>query len=163
MNKRPAIILSIFTVLFILFLIIYKPFTLALVKGSSMEPTIKSNQLILLERRIPQRGDVVIFKAPKSWDKKQRFFIKRVVGITGDKITVTPEKLYVNNAEVVDFKKEFVSYQYISTTLKDEYFVIGDNIGNSDDSIYQIISGNSDYTIKKENVKYSTEKYNHEK
>lgn len=92
----------------------------------------------------PERGDIVVFKAPVSPPKD---FIKRVIGLPGDTIEIKNKKLYINGNR---FKNE--PYAKYSDTMiykgflnprdnfgpykvpKDSYFVMGDNRDNSTDS-----------------------------
>jgi len=45
----------------------------------------------------PQRGEIIVFKYPRDEDKN---FIKRVVGLSGDKIQIRSGKLYINDEPV---------------------------------------------------------------
>src|SRR3989338_7251273 len=90
------------TIVFIgsLFIVIYL-FIMApnQVKGASMEPTFNSGEYILTSKitykfRKPHRGDVVVFKSPKNPDID---YIKRIIGVPGDKIEIKNSEVYVNN------------------------------------------------------------------
>ena len=68
------------------------------VKGSSMFPTFKDGEYVLTDKvtyrtRAPQYGDVIVFKAPlnENFD-----FIKRVIGVPGDRVMVQDGKVFVN-------------------------------------------------------------------
>src|SRR3989344_9248832 len=68
------------------------------VKGASMEPSFFSGEYILTSKityrfRNPVRGDVIVFKSPKNPDID---YIKRIVGLPGDKIEVLNQELIVN-------------------------------------------------------------------
>src|SRR6266480_2701709 len=92
--------LSVFLVIYIFF---FRPFQ---VSGESMYPTFKNKEYILtriitidlLGKKIytsePKRGDVIVFKAPTD---KEKDFIKRVIGLPGDKVSLKDGFLYVNN------------------------------------------------------------------
>src|SRR6056297_675071 len=69
------------------------------VQGSSMEPTFHNKEYLIINEisyrfSDPQRGDVVIFKYPR--DPKE-YFIKRIVGLPGEKIKFEDGKVYVYN------------------------------------------------------------------
>lgn len=98
---------------------------------------------ILLPWKKPIRGDVVVFRFPK--DRKVDY-IKRVVGVEGDKVEIVNKKLIINDAEVVDLHAHFSSSSELSpdTSPRDNFgpitvpvgkiFVMGDNRDNSYDS-----------------------------
>lgn len=65
------------------------------VDGVSMQPTLQSGELILVDKisyrfnnGYPSRGDIIVFHAPKSTGQEGKDFIKRVIGLPGDKITI---------------------------------------------------------------------------
>ena len=73
------------------------------VKGSSMYPNFKDKEYLLTEKLSyqfgqPQRGDVVIFKAPASepCSAEECEYIKRVIGVPGDKVMVKEGEVYLN-------------------------------------------------------------------
>jgi signal peptidase I len=107
------------------------------VDGNSMQPGLHTGEYVLVNKLAylfhgPSRGDVIVFHYPLD---PTQDFIKRVIGLPGDKVVVNPTQVYVNGAllhEPYIISPENVS---ITITLKpDEYFVMGDNRPNSDDS-----------------------------
>lgn len=75
------------------------------VKGSSMEPNFKNGEFLLTEKLSyrfgePQRGDVVVFKAPPSEPcaEEECEYIKRVIAKGGDRVMVKGGRVYVNGA-----------------------------------------------------------------
>ena len=48
---------------------------------------------IVLFSKVPQRGDIIVFKFPKD---ERRDFIKRVIGLPGDFLEVRRQKIYIN-------------------------------------------------------------------
>ncbi len=118
-----------------------KPFY---VRGASMEPTFSDKQYFLIDEityrfHEPKRGDVVVFKYPLNTDE---FFIKRIVGMPGDRISVANGKVIISNAERSDgviLDEEYTAFAHTSgnediTLNPDEYFVMGDNRSASLDS-----------------------------
>ncbi|HVC30222.1 MAG TPA: signal peptidase I, partial [Steroidobacteraceae bacterium] len=86
----------------------------------------------------PRRGDVIVFHPPPPNDPT-RDFIKRVIGVPGDTVDVRNGQVYVNGAPVPEsFIKQVTTslnpcFQHL--TLKaDQFYVMGDNRGNSSDS-----------------------------
>lgn len=77
------------------------------IPSPSMHPTLLENDHILVNKFIyrvqqPKRGDVVVFKAPPnaSADGIERDFIKRVIGIPGDTVRITPGYVLVGNDQL---------------------------------------------------------------
>jgi signal peptidase I len=110
------------------------------------EPT-RVEQAVLPVREI-RRSDIVVFKYP---DQPERDFIKRVIGLPGETIELRNKKVYVNgtaldepyvhfldasqgSSEVTSFD---VRERYGPVTVPpDQFFVMGDNRDNSQDSRY---------------------------
>ncbi len=112
------------------------------IPASSMEPTLKTNDRILVNKNYnsPKRGDVVIFK-PTETLLEQKFkydFIKRVIGLPGDTIEIKEGKVYVNQKPL---QEKYIAQppDYIYGPVKvpaNAYFMLGDNRNNSYDSHY---------------------------
>jgi signal peptidase I len=129
---------------------VFQPF---IVSGSSMEPNYSNGQYLIIDEisyrmNVPQRGDVIVIRYPK--DRKQ-FFIKRIIGMPGEKITVDNGRITITNdehPEGVTLGEEYLPSQGLTfphntaviggrktLTLKDdEYFMMGDNRLASSDS-----------------------------
>ena len=113
------------------------------IPSSSMEPTLEINDRLIIEKisyrlRSPQRGDVVVFSPPKTL-QQQGFkvaFIKRVIGLPGDKVEVKGGKVYVNDQALREnYIEEAPEYKYGPAKVPEgEYLVLGDNRNNSSDS-----------------------------
>jgi signal peptidase I len=86
----------------------------------------------------PQRGDVIVFHPPPPNDPS-RDFIKRVIGVPGDTVDVHQGHVYVNGAEL---DEPYIRQPTLPINARfshvvlgpDQYFVLGDNRGNSSDS-----------------------------
>ena len=111
------------------------------VNGSSMYPTLKDGDIMILNKihyhlKDIKRFDIVVIKTNKSP------IIKRIIGLPGDKIEYKNNELYVNDekveenfshAEIDDYNIDELG----STTVpENSYFVLGDNRKNSMDSRY---------------------------
>lgn len=110
--------------------------------GVSMEPGLYNGQEVLVNRLVyrfssPNRGDIVVFLP--NGNENSHYYIKRVVGLPGETIQIIDGYVYIDGR----FYAEDESYDKIadagiaSTELKlgeKEYFVLGDNRNNSEDS-----------------------------
>ena len=68
-------------------------FSPIIVDGKSMMPTLENNNRILVNKITSiDRFDVIVFHSPVSSD----YYIKRVIGLSGDNIEVKDDSLYVN-------------------------------------------------------------------
>jgi signal peptidase I len=107
------------------------------VDGSSMVPTLTDGQFVMVNRLIyrysdPDHGDVVVFHYPRDPDQE---YIKRIIGLPGDTVTITNGHVYINGQEIDE--------PYIAASTRtsgewqvpgDHIFVLGDNRNNSQDS-----------------------------
>lgn len=115
------------------------------VKGASMEPTFDDHEYLIIDEisyrfREPQRGEVVVFRYPLD---PRQYFIKRIVGLPGEKITVADSKVTVFDEAhpegwVLDesyLADGVPTFGVLTVTLgPGEYFVLGDNRTSSLDS-----------------------------
>ena len=102
------------------------------VNGTSMVPTLKGGEVMLLNKlgRV-DRFDIVVVKLPQE----DETIIKRVIALPGESIEISNHKIYVNDAELEDKYGYGVTYNIDKIALKDdEYFVLGDNRAISLDS-----------------------------
>lgn len=102
------------------------------VHGSSMAPTLKGDEIMLLYKlgKI-DRFDIVVLKIDKENDN----LIKRVIGLPGETIEIKDNKIYINDKVLKDDFGFGVTFNIDKTTLKeDEYYVLGDNRQISMDS-----------------------------
>lgn len=85
-------------VLVVLVLVFFVLFDFARVDGPSMVPTLRNNEYVLITRGLsgPKRGDVVVLNV---LDRGQRSeWVKRVVALPGDRVSVTGNQVLVNGA-----------------------------------------------------------------
>lgn len=123
------------------------------VDGDSMTPTFINNEYLIAEKisydfKIPNRGDVVIFRYPKN---PSIIYIKRVIGLPGETVNIKDNKVMVGKTPDGPFQQITESYlasdvktsiysneinkEDFKLTLKsDEFFVLGDNREHSSDS-----------------------------
>jgi signal peptidase I len=130
------------------------------IPSSSMEPTLQVGDHLLVNKFIygikfpfigtkyfqfktPQRGDIIVFIYPKDRSKD---FIKRVIGMEGEKVQIVRNKIYINNQLIEDpwgrYDERAPSTKYLQpmeifgpvTVPPNSVFVLGDNRDNSQDS-----------------------------
>lgn len=109
-----------------------------IVHGSSMDPTLKDGDYLLVSKQAytfdePERGEIVIFPV----EEEDRLYIKRVIGLPGDEISIDSGKVYVNSTEdSQEYTLDGVTSGYIDSLVvpEGEIFVLGDNRLNSIDS-----------------------------
>lgn len=119
-------------------LIITFVFQTVSVDKTSMYPTLKPNDRLILEKVTyyfskPSRGDIIVFKYPKDTREK---FIKRVIGVPGDKIKIEDGTLYINDEKQDEkYIKEPMTGNFPETVVPEgTIFAMGDNRNNSMDS-----------------------------
>ncbi len=107
------------------------------VSGSSMEPTLISGETLVIEKISKQSksidyGDIVVVKTPSNKEP----LIKRVVGKSGDVISISEGVLYRNGKAVEeDYIKEAILNDFEKVTVANDcLFIMGDNRNNSFDS-----------------------------
>lgn len=136
--------ISILTVLLLVVVLRLFAFESTLIISGSMEPTLYRGDYALFDHRVAlrsrwNRGDVVVFKAPSTWESAQgQTLVKRVIGLPGETLTMTGGVVYINGVVLQnqDYIKEAPRPDFIGP-LKlgaNEYYVLGDNRNNSDDS-----------------------------
>ena len=125
------------------------------VVGPSMSPTLENGERILVNRIgyklfDPKRNDLVVFLP--NGNEKAHYYIKRVIALPGDRVQIKDGIVYINGepfeekAEVSAIENPLLAEDEI-VIGKDEYFGLGDNRNNSEDSRYASI-GN----VKKEHI-----------
>ena len=122
-------------------------FLIVQVDGSSMLNTLHNDNRLFVWRagyifNAPERGDIVICHYPDSKNGQygDRHYVKRVIGLPGDTISIKEGYVYING-ELLD--EPYIAAERRSKETmgeyklgEDEYFVMGDNRANSKDSRY---------------------------
>lgn len=127
----------------VVYMFLFRPFE---VKGESMYPNLHNNEYLItnvISQKIgnPKLGDIVVFKAPNEPDKD---FIKRVIGVAGDTVSIKNGDVYLNGNQLDEseyLKPEVKTYGGSFLREGDEvtvpegyFFVLGDNRSYSSDS-----------------------------
>jgi signal peptidase I len=129
---------------------IFQPF---IVSGSSMVPNFQNGEYLIIDELTyhfhePQRGEVVVLRYPKN---HKEFFIKRIVGLPGEKVQIDNGKVIIFNSahpEGLTLDEKYLPNQGLTfphdTSVvggkkvlslgQDEYFMMGDNRLASSDS-----------------------------
>lgn len=124
----------LFTILLLIIIIIriffYSPIR---VNGSSMYPTLQDKEFMILNKIGLQKGinrfDIVVVES------NGKYIIKRVIGLPGESVMYSDNKLYINGKVTEDNYSKSETENFENVILKDnEYFVMGDNREVSKDS-----------------------------
>lgn len=107
------------------------------IEGQSMEPTLHEGQYVLINKLSywlvePDRGDIIVLEFPND---HSRDFIKRIIGLPGDKIEIGNGQVKVNGVVLNEpYIKAAPNYSGSWIVPEDNFFVLGDNRNNSHDS-----------------------------
>jgi signal peptidase I len=162
--------LAYFITIFILVSIFYSfvrffAFDTIKVSGLSMTPTHASDDLVYIDLLTPKfsnyrRGEIVVLKAPSECDEKNSYFIKRIIGLPGEKVVFDEGNVFIQNKTISDNPIKLDESNYLKNTVKtyksivapaledkntdlkfeekvletDEYFFMGDNRTGSVDA-----------------------------
>lgn len=119
-----------------------KVIILANIPSESMCNTIKVDDQVFGNRLAyefgePERGDVAIFYAP---DEPDTLFIKRVIGLPGEKVVIKDAKIYINDSET-PLKETYIAEKWTSgsgefefNVPENSYLMLGDNRNRSKDA-----------------------------
>lgn len=139
---------KVFFTAFVLVWLIIRPFIAEpfVVSGNSMVPNFHNREYLIVQKisyrfNTPERGDVIVFKYPLD---PEQYFIKRIIGLPGDTVTVEQGRVIITNQEhpngfVLDEK--YLPNQNVTLGRPDpvsiddnHYYVLGDNRLQSSDS-----------------------------
>lgn len=119
-------------------------FQSVMMQESSMEPTISVGDKFLINKIVykiqePKRGDIIVFKTNASEDAA--LHIRRVIGVPGDTVQIKEGRIWINGEiynEGMDLPKMTNAglAENAISLQSEEYFVLGDNRNNSEDSRY---------------------------
>ena len=110
------------------------------VRGNSMQPAYYDGDTILMNKldyrlHDPKRYDAAVLELENG--STVHYTVKRVVGLPGERVRISEGRMYINGKVQKRFSDRIISAglaAYEITLEEDEYFVIGDNYNNSEDS-----------------------------
>ncbi len=142
--------------IFLLSVLSLRAFSLSpfMIEGPSMDPILQSGEVIMINEFVNtdelKRGDIVVFAMD---DEPDYFYIKRVIGLPGEKVRIREDGIYIDDAGgnpkklLEHYLDEEVksapvnesyreNYEHTYAVPVDKFFVLGDNREHSLDSRY---------------------------
>lgn len=125
--------------------------------GSSMETTLSDGDNLILDKISyrtgdPERFDVIVFPF-RNEDRDKKSYIKRIIGLPGETVRIDEEgKIYINGVELYEsYGREVIQNPGLAIDEiqlgEGEYFVLGDNRNNSEDSRFSEVG-----TVKRDEI-----------
>jgi signal peptidase I len=113
--------------------------TIFVVEGISMAPNFQDREYLVVDKisyllKKPERGDVAVLKFPGRMEEK---YIKRIIGLPNETIEIKDNQIFINGLKLTEeYLPPHVKTQPDMTVhlSENEYFVLGDNRENSNDS-----------------------------
>ena len=112
------------------------------VVGDSMSPILGNGDVTLVNRIVydataPKRGDIIVFK-PKG-NENSHYYIKRIIGLPGETVQIVEGEIYIDGEKLEeDYGVSEITDPGIAAEeielAGDEFFVLGDDRENSEDS-----------------------------
>jgi len=144
--REIGIVIAIAIAIFVLLRVSLQGYT---VRYSCMLPNIENGEWIMVSKAAywfaePERGEVVVFEPPTS---SQFPYIKRIIALPGETVEVKDDQVFINGVPLEeDYVMEPPHYTMPAKTIPDnDYFVLGDNRNNSNDS-------HTGWTVPRENM-----------
>ena len=147
-KMKPSTWKEIFSYVFWMFAVSFAALVLVLLFGMrtsmigvSMEPSLYNSQEVFINKIsylvfAPGRGDVVVFQP--NGNENSHYYIKRVIGLPGETVQIRNGQVYINGEVLDDYTFDKIEDAGLAENPyllgEDEYFVMGDNRNNSEDS-----------------------------
>ena len=140
-KEMAGLVIYCLIVVAVMFLVIKFVGQRTIVIGDSMNPTLENNDNLITDKityrfKEPKRCDIIVFP---SKDNTSRLLIKRIIGMPGETVQVIDGYVYINGHKLEETYGNAVMADgglasNAITLGSDEYFVLGDNRNNSQDS-----------------------------
>lgn len=141
-----GLVLYCVVVIAIMFLVIKYVGQRTVVIGDSMETTLQDGDNLITDKLTyhfvePKRFDIVVFPFKEN---KNQLLIKRIIGMPGEPVQIIEGKVYINGYELNEnYGNAIIESAGLAsepiTLGEDEYFVLGDNRNNSQDSRFESV------------------------
>lgn len=147
LKEWPILLIEIVVAVVLGFLVVTYGFEKTSMSGPSMEPVIQEDDVLVVNKMAyvllkPKRNDVIVY----AQEGKEHSYnnVKRVIGLPGETIQIIDGKIYINNEE---YKEEYTLEKMTTAGIAEdlitigegEYFVLGDNRNQSEDSRYSSV------------------------
>ena len=133
----------------VIFLLLHATVQSFVVVGSSMEPNFQDGERLVTNKLVyklhqPERGEVIVFHPPNN---QRADYIKRIIALPSDSVEVKNGAVYINGTKLNEsYIKEPPAYTLTERKIpENEYFVLGDNRNNSNDS-------HNGWTVPRQNI-----------
>lgn len=134
-------IVNIILVICLAYILVQFFFDKTTVVGHSMNPSMEDGNQIFINKviynfREPERFDVVVFVP--NIGNVSKYYVKRIIGLPGETVQIKNGHVYIDGNRLDDINDDEIFNAGLAadgiTLGYDEYFVLGDNRNNSDDS-----------------------------
>ena len=152
-RKKRVIRLIIFfveiaVVILLAFFFVKISFERTAMPGISMQPTLMANDSFIVNKLSyllgdPKRFDIIVFS--RSGEEHSFYNIKRIVGLPGERVQIKDGYVFINGEQLIEpvIVKPIIVAGFAEDEItldEDEYFVLGDNRNESEDSRFANLS-----------------------
>lgn len=141
--KKKIFIGSVMVGFLLVGVLLFFNFQLVTIDGPSMKPFLSDQETFIIKKHVSKkdinRFDVVLLNLKSNKQYRNDYFVKRVYGLPGETVELKNGAVFINGKKIDDpypleKKNRLPVYEKKITLGKDEYYVLGDNRNNSNDS-----------------------------